>query len=31
MLVDLLKLAVAGRAIDTAKEIIVSVLVGKCT
>jgi E3 ubiquitin-protein ligase HERC2 len=30
MLVDLLKLAVAARAIDTAKETIVSVLVGKC-
>ena len=30
MLVDLLKLAVARRAIDTAKETIVNVLVGKC-
>ena len=29
MLVDLLKLAVAGRAVDTAKEIIVNVLVGE--
>lgn len=28
MLVDLLKLAVASRAVDTAKETIVSVLVG---
>ena len=28
MLVDLLKLAVAGRAVDTAKETIVNVLVG---
>jgi hypothetical protein len=31
MLVDLLKLAVAARAGDTAKETIVTVLVGKCT
>lgn len=31
MLVDLLKLAVAGRAGDAAKETIVTVLVGKCT
>jgi hypothetical protein len=31
MLVDLLKLAVAARAGDTAKETVVSVLVGKCT
>jgi hypothetical protein len=30
MLVDLLKLAVAGRAVDTAKETIVNVLVGTC-
>jgi hypothetical protein len=31
MLVDLLKLAVAARAGDTAKETIVTVLVGKYT
>jgi hypothetical protein len=31
MLVDLLKLAVAGRAVDTAKETIVNVLVGTFT
>jgi len=30
MLVDLLKLAVASRAVDTAKETIVNVLVGTC-
>lgn len=30
MLVDLLKLAVAGRAVDAAKETIVIVLVGRC-
>jgi hypothetical protein len=31
MLVDLLKLAVAARAGDAAKETIVTVLVGNCT